>query len=149
MEFLDGPESDTEGPGIAYGQEKAGLLQEEAGLAARRADEDHRSHRGRRTAGRRRPDRGSRGQSGELLYQGVPGWEDEHGPHDPEHDLRCAEAHPGERIRSVRELPGRDAAKAAGSGAVGEALHRRPGTVRAGLAVKGRAGRALSLLTSR
>src|ERR1700730_7723282 len=141
MEFLDGPESDTEGPGTAYGQEKARLLQEKVGLAARRADEDDRAHRGRRTAGGRRPDRGSGGQSGELLQQGVPVWHDEHGPYDSEHDRRGAEAHQRERIRAVRELPGGDATKTAGSGAVGHTLHQLPGKGRARVVVSSAAAR--------
>ncbi len=44
-------------------------------------------------------------------------------------------AHSVKRIRPVRELPGRDATKTAGSCAVGQALHQLPGKARAGAAV--------------
>src|ERR1700740_2521652 len=131
MEFLDGPESDTDGPGIANGQEKARLLQKEIGIAARGTDEDDRAHRGRRTAGRRRSDRGSGGQSVQLLYKRVFVWDDELGPYDSEHDRRSAKAHQVERIRDVRELPGRNATETTRSGTVGQALHQLPGESRA------------------
>src|SRR5882672_7727922 len=111
----------------SHGQEKARVLQEEAAGAARGADEDHRAHAGRGPHGGRRSHGGSGGQGGELLHERISLWHDEYGPQDPEHDRRCAEAHPGGGIRRLRELPGRDAAEAAGSGAVGEALHQLPG----------------------
>src|SRR5579885_1785809 len=65
----------------SYGQEKAGLLQEEANRAARRADEDDRADARGRPAGGRRSDGGPGGQGGKLLYKGVFVWNDEHGPH--------------------------------------------------------------------
>src|SRR5882672_12574815 len=111
----------------SHGQEKARVLQKEAAGAARGADEDHRAHAGRRPHGGRRSHGGSGGQGGELLHQRISLWHDEYGPQDPEHDRRGAEAHPGGGIRRLRELPGRDAAETAGSGAVGEALHQLPG----------------------
>src|SRR5260370_11657645 len=101
--------------------------------AAGRVDEDYRANTGRGPYRGRGSDGGPGGQGGELLYKGVSFWNDQYGPHHPEHDRRSAEAHPERRIRSMRELPGGAAAEAAGGGAVGEALYRLPGKDGAGI----------------
>src|SRR2546421_7229811 len=117
-----------------HGQEKAGVLQEEIADATGRTDEDHRADTGRGPHGGRRSDGGPGGQGGQLLYQGVSVWNDQYGPHDPEHDRCGAETHPDRRLWRLRQLPGGDAAEAAGSGTVGKALPGLPGKDGAGTA---------------
>src|SRR5882762_3920329 len=130
----------------SHGQEKARVLQKEAAGAARGADEDHRAHAGRRPHGGRRSHGGSGGQGGKLLHQRVSLWHDQYGPQNPEHDRRGAEAYPGGGIRRLRELPGRVAAEAAGSGAVGETLHQLPGKDGTGIvAVGGTSGKKFNI----
>src|SRR5215469_3391636 len=59
----------------------------------------------------------------QLVLQRISLRADEHRPHDFAHDRRGSEAHSQQRIWTLRYLPGRDAAEAARSRALGEALH--------------------------
>src|SRR6266571_5254546 len=119
---------------VRHGQEKAGVLQEEIADAKGRVDQDHRADAGRGPHGGRRSDGGPGGQGGELLYQGVSVWDDQYGPYHPEHDRCGAETHADRRFRGLLELPGGDAAEAARSRAVGQALSGLPGKDGAGIA---------------
>src|SRR5215471_11540234 len=136
MASLDGQGGGTQ---KEYGQEKARLLQKEIARAARRTLEDDCANGRRRTPGGRRPNCGSCGQSCQLVHERVFVRHDKHGPGAAESDRRGAPPYRRRRIRRLRQLRRRDATKAAGSSAMGEALHQLPG--------KGRKGTTVNALT--